>query len=109
DMDGNVSRDDMGNPVPGHVSFLNKAPSSGELVVNVPIIENPVPITAATYYTHHHKLVYDSGKYEWNYTDRPPRLEPPSCETASGLCDLGNVTIWVPGGMTGYSWLASSP
>ncbi len=108
DVNGNPVLDENGDRVPGDVSFLNKLPPSGELVVNVPIIENPVPITAQTQYTHHHKLQYANGKYNWNYTPTPPALEQLNCG-AGGLCDLGNVTIWVPGGMIGYSWLANSP
>jgi hypothetical protein len=101
--------DDNGNRIPGDITFINKLPASGPLVVNVPIVENPVPITAQTQYTHHHKLEYASGSYHWNYTQTPPALEPASCGTTPGLCDLGEVTVWVPGGMIGYSWLASSP
>jgi len=100
--------DDNGNRVPGDITFLNKLSANGDIIVQVPIVENPVPIDAQTVYTHHHKLEYASGKYHWNYTTSPPALEPPACG-GTGLCDLGNVTVWVPGGMIGYSWLASSP
>ncbi len=107
DANGVPILDENSDRVPGDITFLNKLPASGPLIVNVPIVENPVPITAQTLYTHHHKLEYANGKYLWNYTTQPPALEPANCST--GLCDLGNVTVWVPGGMIGYSWLASSP
>lgn len=100
--------DENGNRVPGDITFLNRLSANGDIVVEVPIVENPVPIDADTVYTHHHKLEYASGRYHWNYTTSPPALEPAVCGGV-GLCDLGNVTVWVPGGMIGYSWLADSP
>lgn len=109
DVNGVPTLDENGNRVPGDVTFLNRVPAGGgDIVVDVPIVENPVPIDAQTQYTHHHKLQYANGKYAWNYTTTPPALEAPVCSGA-GLCDLGNVTVWVPGGMIGYSWLANSP
>lgn len=108
DENGVPILDDNGNRVPGDITFLNKLDANGEIVVQVPIVENPVPIDAQTVYTHHHKLEYASGKYHWNYTTSPPALEAAVCG-GQGLCDLGNVTVWVPGGMIGYSWLANSP
>lgn len=110
DQNGVPVLDENGNRIPDSITFTNKLPADGSpLVVNVPIVENPTPIDAQTVYMHHHKLEYAGGKYEWNYTSTPPALEPASCGTAPGLCDLGEVTVWVPGGMIGYSWLASSP
>ena len=101
DQNGVPVLDDNGNRIAGEVTFLNKVPSSGELIVQVPIVENPVPITAETQYTHHHRLQYESGAYYWKYTSQPPALEPASCGTGSALCDLRNVTVWIPGGMIG--------
>jgi len=108
DSSGAPVFDENGNRVPGDVTFFNKVPNNGQITVQVALVENPVPINAQTQYTHHQKLEYANGKYLWNYTLTPPALEAPSCG-ASGLCDLGNVTVWVPGGMIGYSWLANSP
>jgi len=109
DVNGTPVLDENGKRIPGDVTFLNNAPASGDLLVVVPSIENPVPITAQTLYSHHQSLRYQSGQYGWSYTKTPPALEPLSCGTGSGLCDLGSVTVWLPGGMIGYSWLASSP
>ncbi|RZT97996.1 hypothetical protein [Rivibacter subsaxonicus] len=110
DINGKPVPDANGNPVAGDVSFTNSAPADGStLVVNVPTVENAVPITASTKYTHHHKLTYASGHYGWTYTATPPAIEAAVCTNASGLCRLGNLAVWLPGGMIGASWQAASP
>lgn len=102
--------DENGNRIAGDVTFLDQSPSDGgPIVVNVPTVENPVPITSSTVYSHHHKLGYANNRYYWNYTSIPPALQASSCGTGAGLCDLGSLSIWLPGGMIGYSWIASSP
>ncbi|MEF7616656.1 hypothetical protein V4F39_22270 [Aquincola sp. MAHUQ-54] len=108
DVNGQRVLDADGKPQAGDVFFLNKTPASGSLMVEVVLIENPVPITATTHYDHHQVLRYASGHYQWSYTKTPPALEPLACGTG-GLCEPGNITLWLPGGMIGYAWLASSP
>ena len=110
DDNGEPLLDENGNRIPGDITFLDASPSDGSPIhVVVQTVENPVPITSSTVYSHHHKLGYTNNRYYWNYTSQPPALEALACGTGATLCDLGQVSIWLPGGMIGYSWVASSP
>lgn len=110
DDNGEPILDENGNRIPGDVKFLDQSPPDGSPIsVVVQTVENPVPITSSTIYSHHHKLGYSNNSYYWNYTSQPPALEALSCGSSSTLCDLGQVSIWLPGGMIGYSWVAGSP
>lgn len=108
-LDGQPATDGNGNPVAGDVAFTNTAPASGVLTIAVPTVENAAPVTASTRYVHDRKLTYAAGRYDWTRTATPPALQPAACGSAAGLCRPGSVTVWLPGGMIGASWLASSP
>ena len=96
--------------LPGPVLFSNRTASTGgAATAQVWLLENPVPITATTQYSHHQKLIYAGGAYQWQYSSTLPALDTLDCSAAGGLCKLGNISLWVPGGMIGYSWRASSP
>lgn len=93
---------------PSSVAFTNDVPSSGQLQIPLTCKENPVPITAQTVYSHHRKLTRSGGTYAWEETSTAPAPSALSCGTGEELCELGNLSLWVPGGMLGYSWRASS-
>ncbi len=90
--------------------FLNKVPSKGgKVTADITITENPVPVTKDTNYSQQCKLGYKDNKYQWDFDAAVPKPEQLSADTPGGnLSELNNITIWVPGGMLGYSWRASS-
>ena len=91
----------------GTAEFRNKPTEDGSVKATVTIAENPIPLSATTVYSQHRKLEYLGGKYVWN--EDPATLQLPAVETAScgaGLCELTNISVWVPGGMLGYSWMS---
>lgn len=92
----------------GKATFKNQAAADGSINATITITQNPVPLTATTIYSQHRKLEYLGGKYVWN--ENPATLADPTVETitcGAGLCELTNISVWVPGGMLGYSWQAA--
>lgn len=91
----------------GKATFRNNPAADGSITATVTIAENPIPLTATTVYSQHRKLEYLGGKYVWN--EDPATLQVPAVETTAcgaGLCELTNISVWVPGGMLGYSWMS---
>ena len=89
----------------GKAKFTNSPTADGSVKADVTITQNQIPLTATTAYSQHRKLEYLGGRYVWNEdpaTLAAPVIEPANCGT--GLCELTNISIWVPGGMLGYSW-----
>lgn len=91
----------------GRAKFTNRAGTDGSVTAAVTIEENPIPLTSATTYHQHRKLERKNGQYVWNEdpaTLRDPVIERAGCSDG-GLCELTNISVWVPGGMLGYSWM----
>lgn len=91
----------------GKATFRNQPTSGSSINATITIIQNPIPLSATTLYSQHRKLEYLAGKYVWN--EDPATLTVPAIETTAcgtGLCELTNISVWVPGGMLGYSWLS---
>ena len=88
----------------GKATFANIG-SATDLTATITITENPMSVTATTIYSQHRKLAYSGGKYFWQEGAglAVPSVEASNCGGA-GLCSLGNITVWVPGGMIGYTW-----
>jgi hypothetical protein len=88
-------------------AVFNNVPGNGAIKATVTIAQNPIPLTSSTEYSQHRKLEFISGKYVWNENSPAiPALEAGSC--GNGLCELTNISVWVPGGMLGYSWQANN-
>ena len=88
----------------GIANFANRTESaSANVTASVTIIQNPYPIDSQTVYDQSRKLAYASGKYIWQKTNLTDPV-PTSTDCVTGVCELGNINIWVPGGMIGYSW-----
>ena len=90
----------------GTAKFDNQPAADGSITATVTIAENPIPLNATTLYSQHRKLEYLGGKYVWN---EDPTLQVPAVETTAcgaGLCELTNISVWVPGGMLVYSWMS---
>lgn len=88
-------------------AVFDNVPVNGAVTATVTIAQNPIPLTASTKYSQHRKLEFIGGKYVWNENSpASPALEAGSC--GSGLCELTNISVWVPGGMLGYSWQANN-
>ena len=88
----------------GIADFSNSTSSStANIPAEITIIQNPYPIDANTVYHQARKLAYSNGNYVWRKTGlTDPAPVSPDC--SAGLCELGNISIWVPEGMIGYSW-----
>ncbi len=90
----------------GSATFVNQ-PAAGGIKAEITISQNPIPLSATTEYSQHRKLEFIGGKYVWNEdpsTLKDPIIEPSGC--TAGICELTNISVWVPGGMLGYAWEA---
>lgn len=93
----------------GKGSFLNKSTSSFEPIVApaVTIEEYPMPVDGSTIYEQHRKLAYSTTHDNYYWDENNPAL--PEIEVHGqclDYCGPDNITVWVPGGMLGYSWKA---
>ena len=87
----------------GQATFDNIS-SPSNLTAAITIAQNPIPLSAATTYAQKSKLAYSGGKYIWQEGAElaDPVVQASNC--SGGLCGLGNISVWVPGGMIGYTW-----
>lgn len=87
----------------GKSTFKNVAANTSDNIpAAITIIENPMKISADTIYSQKRKLAYSNGNYIWQADLTAPAVTPVNCST--GLCSLTNISVWVPGGMIGYTW-----
>lgn len=96
--------------------FLVGAGSTGTIgnlaaTAAITITEFPVPLTAATVYTHRQKTqLDDQGRRVWLGTPTAPAAPATSCaSTAGALCKLSGITFSEPLAAIGYAWQAYSP
>ena len=84
--------------------------AGGTLNLEITIMENLVPLTENTLYSHKEIVVLDgSGNHEWMATTTPPSMVDPEgqCESVDGqLCSLTGITVSTINGDVGYSWQA---
>jgi hypothetical protein len=66
------------------------------------LLENLVPLNADSIYTHKQRLVYQGGKHAWQAGAAPTATA--ADLTATGLADLGNVTLLQKEGGLAYTW-----
>ena len=93
----------------GEGTILNKIVDGKTPITSFEIKENPVPINANTKFEHKFKLTKADGKYAWDDKAAKPVYEALDTGGKEGtLNELNNITLWVPGGMLGYSWRAAS-
>jgi hypothetical protein len=90
----------------GLVPFKNSRDATVDLEITIK--ENPVPITGNTVYTHNRVLAFDGTNYAWRQTSAIPAPFPDLVTSGVGISAPGDTTLWVPGGVMGYSWRGES-
>jgi hypothetical protein len=93
-------------------AWVAAVPTDGTtLTLQGSIIENLVPLTASTQYSHYQKLVFNqtSQKHEWQSGTAPgATLSARDCSDAgNNLCQLVSITLNDHAYAAGYTWKAS--